>query len=87
LCKGIRNPCYELGSAELHPVTEATTTSTSASATTAAAATESYRTGFANPMFDETVKLIIRFGCRSISQSINQYRKCLHREGASTVQI
>jgi len=42
---------------DLQPVTTATTTprSESAAATAAAVDTDSYRTGFANPMFDEKV--------------------------------
>lgn len=53
--KGFGNPSYELGTIDGQPVTTATTKPTSES-TTAAAATVRYRTGFANPMFEETEK-------------------------------
>jgi len=54
ILQGFGNPSYELGPIDGQPVTTATTTPTSA-----AAATVRYRTGFANPMFEETVKRII----------------------------
>jgi len=48
-----------MGSDDKQSATMATTTPSSVPATAAAAtatATESYRTGFVNPMFEETVK-------------------------------
>lgn len=51
--KGFGNPSYELGPVDVQPVTTATTTPASESGTAAV----KYRTGFANPMFEETEKV------------------------------
>ena len=55
----------------MQPVTVETKTPASVSSASAAAATESYRTGFANPMFEETVRRDIHFAsCHSHRQGV-----------------